>query len=65
MSDHSVAIPPLPRRGRHRLPEVRVAIAARPEARALSELREACLYGGFALAFCWIAAELAIAFGVR
>jgi hypothetical protein len=42
-----------------------VAVAARPEARAMSELREACLYGGFALAFCWIAAELAIAFGVR
>ena len=65
MSDHNIAIPPLPHRGRHRLPEVRVAIAVRHEARPMSELREACLYGGFALAFCWIAAELAIAFGVR
>ncbi len=62
MSDHSIAIPPPPRR---RLPQIRVAVAARPETHSLSELREACLYGGFALAFCWIAAELAVAFGMR
>ncbi len=63
MSDHSIAIPPPPRR---RLPEVRVALAAaRRETHPMSELREACLFGGFALAFCWIAAELAIAFGMR
>ena len=62
MSDHSIAIPPPPRR---RLPEIRVALVARPESRPMSEFREACLFGGFALAFCWIAAELAIAFGMR
>ena len=62
MSEHSIAIPPPPRR---RLPEVRVAFLAPHEARSTSELREACLVGGFALAFCWLAAELAIAFGVR
>ncbi len=62
MSDHSISIPPPPRR---RLPVIKVALAARPEVHPMSELREACLFGGFALAFCWIAAELAIAFGVR
>ena len=64
MSDHSIAIPPPPSR-RRRLPEIRVALPMRSEARPMSELREACLFGGFALAFCWIAAELAIAFGMR
>ncbi len=63
MSDCSIHIPPPPRR--RPLPEVRVALAARPDARPMSELREACLYGGFALAFFWIAAELAIAIGLR
>ncbi len=62
MPDRSISIPPPPRR---RLPEVRVALAPRPETHPMSELREACLYGGFALAFCWIAAELAVAFGMR
>jgi len=62
MSDRSISIPPPPCR---RLPEVRVAIAPRPETHLMSELREACLYGGFALAFFWIAAELAIALGMR
>ena len=62
MSDRSISIPPPPRR---RLPEVRVAVARRQENHPVSELREACLYGGFALAFFWIAAELAIALGVR
>ncbi len=63
MSDHSIAIPPPPRR---RLPEIRVALlATRPGAAPASEVREACLVGGFALAFCWLAAELAIAFGMR
>ena len=62
MSDRSIAIPPPPRR---RLPEVRAALAERPEAGPVSELREACLYVGFGLCFCWIAAELAIAFGMR
>ena len=38
---------------------------ARGSAIQTSELREACLVGGFALAFFWLAAELAIAFGVR
>ena len=62
MPDRSISIPPPPRR---RLPEVRVAIAPRPETHPMSELREACLYGGFALASFWIAAELAIALGMR
>ena len=62
MSDRSISIPPPPRR---RLPEVRVAVAPRPETHPMSELREACLYGGFALALFWIAAELAIALGMR
>lgn len=63
MSDSSISIPPPPRN--RRLPEIKVAAIARAEIRQMSELREACLYGGFALAFCWVAAELAIAFGVR
>ena len=62
MSDSNIAIPPTPRR---RLPEIRVAALARPEVHPFSELREACLVGGFALALFWLAAELAIAFGVR
>ena len=62
MSDHSIAIPPPPRR---RLPEIRVALLARPQTHPLSELREACLVGGFALAFFWLVAELAIALGLR
>lgn len=62
MSEHSIAIPPPPRR---RLPEVRVAFLSPGETGSASELREACLVGGFALAFCWLAAELAIAFGLR
>ena len=62
MSDRSIAIPPPPRR---RLPEIRVALISRAETHRMSELREACLFGGFALAFCWLAAELAIAFGMR
>ena len=62
MSDRSISIPPPPRR---RFPEVRVAVASRQDTHPMSALREACLYGGFALAFFWIAAELAIALGLR
>ena len=62
MSDSNIAIPPPPRR---RLPEIRVAVLARPAEFHSSELREAFLVGGFALALFWLAAELAIAFGVR
>ncbi len=63
MSEHSIAIPPPPRR---RFPEVSVAAAGRPEMRCrMSALREACLVGGFALAIFWVAAELAVALGVR
>ena len=62
MSDPNIAIPPPPRR---RLPEIRVALLTRPETQSGSELREACLIGGFALAIFWVAAELAIAFGLR
>ncbi len=62
MSEHSIAIPPPPRR---RLPEIRMALMAQAEAPPTSELREACLIGGFALAFFWLAAELAIALGLR
>ena len=62
MPEHSLTFPEPPRR---RLPEIRVALAARAATRPMSELREACLFGGFALAFCWLAAELAIAFGMR
>ena len=64
MSEQSIAIPPPPRHHR-RLPEIRVALLTRPETHLMSELREACLVGGFALAFFWLAAELAIAFGMR
>lgn len=63
MSEHSIAIPPMPRA--RRLPEIRMVPVAREHARDTSELREACLVGGFALAFFWLAAELAIAFGMR
>lgn len=63
MSEHSIAIPPPPRP--RRLPEIRMVSIAQGHARHASELREACLVGGFALAFFWLAAELAIAFGVR
>jgi hypothetical protein len=63
MSDSNIAIPPPPRR-RH-LPEIRGPLLARPASYPGSELREACLVGGFALAFCWVAAELAIALGLR
>lgn len=62
MSEHSLTFPEPPRR---RLPEIRVALATRPEAPPTSEVREACLVGGFALAIFWVAAELAIAFGMR
>lgn len=62
MSEHSIAIPPPPSR---RLPQIRMSVAARPETSPMSELREACLYGGFALAVFWLAAELVIAFGMR
>ena len=62
MSEHSIAIPPPPSR---RLPQIRVALVTRPEAHSTSELREASLIGGFALALFWVAAELAIAFGMR
>lgn len=62
MSEHSISIPPMPMR---RLPEIRVAVARRPMSHPISELREACLVGGFALALFWLAAELAIAFGMR
>lgn len=58
MSDSSIAIPPPPSRPLH-------LAFARPEKGRSSELREACLIGGFALAFCWLAAELAILFGMR
>jgi hypothetical protein len=62
MSEPSIAIPPPPTR---RLPEIRVALLAQQGDHPTSELREACLVGGFALAFCWVAAELAIVFGIR
>jgi hypothetical protein len=61
MSDNTIAIPPLPRRS---LPELRGPLLARPAVHGMSELREACLAGGFALAVCWVAAELAVAFGI-
>lgn len=64
MSHRSIAIPPPPARPRA-LPEIRFTSFARAEVQERpSELREACLVGGFALALCWVAAELAIAFGV-
>jgi hypothetical protein len=62
MSDNNIAIPSPPRR---RLPELRGPFLARPATHPVSELREACLVGGFALAFFWVAAELAIVFGMR
>ncbi|HYI85032.1 MAG TPA: hypothetical protein VEX11_17730 [Acetobacteraceae bacterium] len=61
MFDNTIAIPPPPR---SRLPELRGPLLARPPFLPMSELREACLAGGFALAFCWVAAELAVAFGL-
>ena len=63
MSEHSLTFPEPP--ARCRLPEIRVALAPREEAPPMSEVREACLVGGFALAIFWVAAELAIAFGLR
>lgn len=64
MPEHSLTFPEPPTR-RHRPPEIRVALATRREAFPASEVREACLIGGFALAIFWVAAELAIAFGLR
>jgi hypothetical protein len=64
MSDPSIAIPAPPTR-HHRLPEIRVALLSPPESCRRSAMREACLVGGFALAFCWVAAELAIVLGMR
>ena len=61
MSDSTIAIPPPPRR---HLPEIRGPLLVRPAFDPTSALREACLVGGFALAFCWVAAELAIVLGV-
>ena len=63
MSDSNIAIPPPP--SRRRLPEIRVALLSPPHTQPASAMREACLVGGFALAFCWVAAELAVAFGMR
>jgi hypothetical protein len=63
MSDTNIAIPPPPQQ--QRLPEIRVTPCGRQEAHPMSELREACLVGGFALASCWVLAELAVAFGMR
>ena len=65
MPEHSLTFPEPPTRRRHRQTEIRVALAARREAFPASEVREACLIGGFALAIFWVAAELAIAFGLR
>ena len=63
MSEHCFTIPTPPVR---RLPEIRVTLAStRRDAFPASEVREACLLGGFALAIFWVIAELAIAFGMR
>ena len=63
MPEHSLTFPEPP--ARRRPPEVRVALAPRHGAFPAAEVREACLIGGFALAIFWVAAELAIAFGLR
>ena len=63
MSEHSLTFPEPPRR--HRPPEIRLARSTRPEAFPASEVREACLIGGFALAIFWVLAELMIVFGIR
>ena len=65
MPEHSLTFPEPPVRRSSRPPEIRVALATRRETFPASELREACLIGGFALAIFWVAAELAIAFGLR
>ena len=66
MPEHSLTFPEPPARRHARPPEIRVSLAAtRREAFPASEVREACLIGGFALAIFWLAAELAIAFGLR
>ena len=62
MPDHSLTFPEPPTR---RLPELRVTLATQRETPPTSEVREACLIGGFALAIFWVVAELAIAFGMR
>ena len=63
MSEHSLTFPEPP--ARRRPPEIRLAVAPRPEVFPASEVRQACLVGGFALAIFWVAAELVIAFGLR
>lgn len=63
MPDTHIAIPPPP--VRRRPTEIRIAVLVQTEARHGSELREACLVGAFALAVCWLAAELAVAFGLH
>ena len=65
MPEHSLTFPEPPTRRHARPPEIRVALATRREAFPASEVREACLIGGFALAIFWVAAELAIALGLR
>ena len=62
MSEHSLTFPEPPRR---RPPEMRVALVTRSQTPPTSEVREACLVGGFALAIFWVIAELAIALGMR
>jgi len=64
MPEHSLTFPEPPTR-RPRAPEIRVALATRRDVFPASEVREACLIGGFALAIFWVAAELAIVLGVR
>jgi hypothetical protein len=61
MSEHSFTFPSPSSR---RLPDLRVTLATRDQPFHTSELRQACLVGGFALAIFWVAAELAIAFGM-
>ena len=62
MSEHRFSVP---FHSSHRLPELRVNLAPRQAPHQASEVREACLVGSFALAIFWVAAELAIAFGLR
>ena len=67
MPEHSLTFPEPPTRRHYpRPPDITVSLTAtRREAFPASEVREACLIGGFALAIFWLAAELAIAFGLR